>query len=138
MEKRKVKELTKAELQIMQLLWDKESAYVNDLLEEMPEPKPAYNTVSTIVRILEKKGFVSHESHGNTHKYFPVVDKDSYLNSLMHGIVNSFFSGLKPKVNAIFSTDLNRSERGFSSHFKPAHITEGLLIDGNVPIPHNL
>lgn len=94
MEKRKVKELTKAELQIMQLLWDKESAYVNDLLEEMPEPKPAYNTVSTIVRILEKKGFVSHESHGNTHKYFPVVDKDSYLNSLMHGIVNSFFQDL--------------------------------------------
>lgn len=93
MDKRKVKELTKAELQIMQLLWDKESAYVNDLLEEMPEPKPAYNTVSTIVRILEKKGFVSHESHGNTHKYFPVVDKDSYLNSFMHGIVNSFFSG---------------------------------------------
>ena len=65
MDKKKVKELTKAELQIMQLLWDKERAYVNDLLEEMPEPKPAYNTVSTIVRILEKKGFVSHESHGN-------------------------------------------------------------------------
>ena len=93
MEKGKIKELTKAELQIMQLLWDKERAYVNDLLELMPSPKPAYNTVSTIVRILEKKGFVSHYTFGNTHQYFPVVDKDSYLNSLMHGIMNSFFAG---------------------------------------------
>lgn len=93
MEKRKIKELTKAELQIMQLLWDKEKAFVNDLLELMPSPKPAYNTVSTITRILEKKGFVSHESYGNTHQYFPVIDKDTYLNSLMNGIMNSFFSG---------------------------------------------
>ena len=93
MEKRKFKELTKAELQIMHLLWDKERAYINDLLEEMPEPRPAYNTVSTIVRILEKKGFVSHKSYGNTHHYFPIIDKDTYLNSLMSGIMNSFFSG---------------------------------------------
>lgn len=76
MDKKKVKELTKAELQIMQLLWSKERAYVNDLLEEMPEPRPAYNTVSTIVRILEKKGFVSHKSYGNTHEYYPVVERD--------------------------------------------------------------
>ena len=93
MEKRKFKELTKAELQIMHLLWDKERAYINDLLEEMPEPRPAYNTVSTIVRILEKKGFVSHKSYGNTHHYSPITNKDTYLNSLMSGIMNSFFSG---------------------------------------------
>jgi predicted transcriptional regulator len=93
MDKKKVKELTKAELQIMQLLWSKERAYVNDLLEEMPEPRPAYNTVSTIVRILEKKGFVSHKSYGNTHEYYPVVERETYLNSLMSGIMNSFFSG---------------------------------------------
>ena len=85
MDKKKVKELTKAELQIMQLLWSKERAYVNDLLEEMPEPRPAYNTVSTIVRILEKKGFVSHKSYGNTHEYYPVVERETYLNSLMSG-----------------------------------------------------
>ena len=58
MDKEKIKELTKAELQIMHLLWSKKKAYVNDLLDGMPEPKPAYNTVSTIVRILERKGFV--------------------------------------------------------------------------------
>ena len=88
-----MKQLTKAEEQVMKILWQLGEGIVKDIIAKMPEPKPAYNTVSTIVRILEKKGFVSHESHGNTHKYFPVVDKDSYLNSLMHGIVNSFFSG---------------------------------------------
>ena len=109
MEKVKIKELTKAELQIMQLLWDKEKAYVNDLLEEMPNPKPAYNTVSTIVRILERKGFVSHESFGNTHQYFPLVDKENYLNSLMHGIMNSFFSGSVTNMVSFLSKKENLS-----------------------------
>ncbi len=89
----KIKELTKAELQIMQLLWSLGNAYVNDLLEVMQEPKPAYNTVSTIVRILEKKGFVAHKSYGKTHQYYPLIDRDTYLNSMMKGILNSFFSG---------------------------------------------
>jgi predicted transcriptional regulator len=93
MEKKRIKELTKAELQVMQFLWSMERAYVNDLLEMMPEPKPAYNTVSTIVRILEKKGFVSHESFGKTHRYYPLIDRDSYLNSMMKRILNSFFAG---------------------------------------------
>lgn len=93
MEKKRIKELTKAELQVMQFLWSMERAYVNDLLEMMPEPKPAYNTVSTIVRILEKKGFVSHESFGKTHRYYPMIDRDSYLNSMMKRILNSFFAG---------------------------------------------
>lgn len=93
MDKAKIKELTKAELQIMQLLWSKKKAYVNDLLDGMPEPKPAYNTVSTIVRILERKGFVSHETYGKTHLYYALIDRDIYLNSMMKGIMNSFFSG---------------------------------------------
>ncbi|PKO95980.1 MAG: hypothetical protein CVU12_07510 [Bacteroidetes bacterium HGW-Bacteroidetes-7] len=93
MDKAKIKELTKAELQIMQLLWSKKKAYVNDLLDGMPEPKPAYNTVSTIVRILERKGFVSHETYGKTHLYYALIDREIYLNSMMKGIMNSFFSG---------------------------------------------
>lgn len=93
MKKGKINELTKAELQIMQLLWDKEQAFVNELLDEMPKPKPAYNTVSTIIRILEKKGFVSHKSFGNTYQYYPLIDRDTYLNSFMHGVMKSFFSG---------------------------------------------
>ncbi len=92
MTKKLIKELTKAELQIMQLLWSRERAFVNDLLDDLPEPKPAYNTVSTIVRILEKKGYVSHESYGKTHRYFPLIDRDTYLNLFMKGVLNSFFS----------------------------------------------
>lgn len=109
MKKDKIKELTKAELQIMQLLWDKERAFVNDLLEEMPKPKPAYNTVSTIVRILEKKGFVSHHTYGNTHQYFPIIDRDTYLNSFMHGVMNSFFSGSVSNLVSFLSKKENLS-----------------------------
>jgi predicted transcriptional regulator len=91
--KKVIKELTKAELQIMQMLWKKEKAFVNELVEIFPEPKPAYNTVSTIIRILEKKGFVSHESFGKSYRYFPVVNKESYLNGYMGNLLTSFFSG---------------------------------------------
>lgn len=63
-----MRELTRAEEQIMQILWDIEKGFVKDILEKMSEPKPAYNTVSTIVRILERKGFVSHKAYGKSHE----------------------------------------------------------------------
>ena len=72
------KELTKAEEQIMQVLWTLEKAFVKDIIEELPEPKPAYNTVSTIVRILQEKGFVSHKAYGKSHEYFPIISKEQY------------------------------------------------------------
>lgn len=73
-----MKELTKAEEEIMQVLWKLKQAFVRDILEELPEPKPAYNTVSTIVRILENKGFVGHEAFGKSHQYYPLVAQDKY------------------------------------------------------------
>jgi BlaI family penicillinase repressor len=73
-----LKELTKAEEEIMQELWQQESAFVKDILEILPEPKPAYNTVSTIIRILEQKGFVKHIAYGKTHQYYPAVSKEDY------------------------------------------------------------
>ena len=91
--KKEIRELTKAELQIMQLLWKKDQAFVNELIEEMQEPKPAYNTVSTIVRILEKKGFVSHKTFGKSQQYFPIVEREIYLKSYMGNMLSSFFSG---------------------------------------------
>lgn len=93
-----MKELTKAEEQIMQVLWQKEKAFVKDIVEEFPEPKPAYNTVSTIIRILETKGFVDHKAYGKTHQYFPIVSKEKYtkfsLNNLMTGYFNGSFQNL--------------------------------------------
>lgn len=98
-----IRELTKAELQLMQLLWKREKAFVNDLIEDLPEPKPAYNTVSTIVRILEKKGFVSHNSYGKTHEYFPLINRDIYLNSYMGNVLQSFFSNSLPNLVSFLS-----------------------------------
>ncbi|MDQ3393127.1 MAG: BlaI/MecI/CopY family transcriptional regulator [Bacteroidota bacterium] len=93
-----MKELTKAEEQIMQVLWEKEKAFVKDIIEEMPSPKPAYNTVSTIVRILETKGFIGHKAYGKTHEYFPLITKEKYtkfsLNNLMSGYFNGSFKNL--------------------------------------------
>jgi predicted transcriptional regulator len=65
--KSRTQELTRAELEIMQILWERGSGFVNDILEALPEPKPAYNTVSTVVRILEKKGFLTHRAYGKSH-----------------------------------------------------------------------
>ena len=103
MKKGEIKELTKAELQIMQMLWEKKRAFVNDILDMLPEPKPAYNTVSTIVRILEKKGFVSHDSYGKTHCYYPLIERELYLNNYVRGVLSSFFSNSLPNLVSFLS-----------------------------------
>jgi BlaI family transcriptional regulator, penicillinase repressor len=88
-----MKSLTKAEEEIMQVLWTLEKSFVKDIIEQLPEPKPAYNTVSTIIRILEKKGFVSHESFGKSHRYFPLISKETYSSELLGDVVNNYFKG---------------------------------------------
>ena len=89
----KTQELTRAELEIMQILWKIEKGFVNDILEAMPEPKPAYNTVSTIVRILEKKEFVSHIAFGKSHQYYPIIDHKTYTKGFMASVLENFFGG---------------------------------------------
>ena len=93
-----MKELTKAEEQVMQILWQIQKGFVKDIIEKMPSPKPAYNTVSTIVRILEQKGFVDHKTYGKTHEYFPLVEKSTYtkfyFNNFLAGYFNNSFEGL--------------------------------------------
>ena len=86
-------ELTRAELEIMQIIWEKGACFVNDILEQLPEPKPAYNTVSTIVRILEKKEFVSHTAFGKSHQYYPLIDHKSYTKGFMANVLDNFFGG---------------------------------------------
>lgn len=86
-----LKELTKAEEQIMQIIWDIEKGFVRDVIDQLPYPKPAYNTVSTIVRILESKGFVSHESFGKSHRYFPMVTKEEYRAFIATKLLNGYF-----------------------------------------------
>ncbi len=87
-----MKELTKAEEEVMQILWKKEKAFVNDILREYKKTKPAYSTISTIIRILEKKGFVSHQAYGKTYEYFPVVKKDEYRKQFLNNFLHKYFS----------------------------------------------
>lgn len=96
-------ELTRAELEVMQILWRKGRGVVHDFLEEFEEPRPAYNTVSTIVRILEKKGFVDHKAYGKTHEYFPTVSKEEYTSHYMKGVLNNFFDGSLSRLVSFFS-----------------------------------
>jgi predicted transcriptional regulator len=88
-----MKQLTKAEEEIMQVLWDLKKTNVKGVLAELPEPKPAYNTVSTIVRILESKGFVGHEKQGKGYLYFPIIPKNEYSNQSLQKLVDNYFQG---------------------------------------------
>jgi len=97
------KELTRAEEQIMQVLWQIEKGFVKDILDFLPEPKPAYNTVSTIVRILQEKGFVSHKAYGKSHEYFPVVSKEQYSTFATEKLVEGYFENSFSSLFSFFS-----------------------------------
>ena len=92
--------LTKAEEEIMQILWKVERGFVKDILEQFAEPKPAYNTVSTFIRILESKGFVSFIAFGKSHQYFPVVSKDEYKKAETEKLLAGYFEN---SVESLFS-----------------------------------
>lgn len=100
-----MKELTKAEDQIMQVLWRLGRGFVKDILDELPEPKPAYNTVSTIVRILEKKKFVSYKAYGNTHEYFPLVAMNEYRREYLRSLVHRYFGNSYQELVSFFAQD---------------------------------
>jgi predicted transcriptional regulator len=100
-----MKELTRAEEQIMQVLWRLGKGFVKDIVDELPEPKPAYNTVSTIVRILEKKGFVSHQAYGKTHEYYPLTSKDEYKKSYLQSFIKRYFGNSFQEMVSFFASD---------------------------------
>ncbi len=104
-----MKELTKAEEQVMQYLWRLEKAFVKDIVDEMPEPKPAYNTVSTIIRILEKKGFIGHNAYGKTHEYFALIGRKEYTRSFMKNFMRNYFSGSFQEMVSFFALEDNMS-----------------------------
>lgn len=97
--------LTKAEEQVMQILWDEKEGFVKDLLQQFPEPKPAYNTVSTIIRILEKKGFVDHRSFGKSHQYYPLLSREQYRNERFSGLMKDYFNNSMKQVLSHFGSN---------------------------------
>ena len=107
-----MKPLTKAEEDIMQVLWQLEKANVKDIINILPEPKPAYNTVSTIVRILESKGFVDYEKKGKGHVYFPILKKQDYSNQSLNTLVENYFQGSFKSMVSFFvkKNDINIEE----------------------------
>lgn len=100
-----MKQLTKAEEQVMQILWDIKQGFVKDVLDKMPSPKPAYNTVSTIIRILEKKGFVDYKAYGKTHEYFPIIEKNQYRSFYLKSMISGYFGGSFERLVSFFAKD---------------------------------
>lgn len=90
-ETRYMRELTKAEEQVMLILWEMKEGLVKDVIDKMDPPKPAYNTVSTVIRVLESKGFVDHKAIGNTHIYFPVITEEQYKHFAFDKVMNNYF-----------------------------------------------
>ncbi len=100
-----MRELTRAEEEVMHILWKIKKGFVKEILEHFDDPKPAYNTVSTIVRILQDKGFVDHKAYGRTHEYFPAVSKDQYSESHLSTFVNDYFSNSFGKMVSFFTKE---------------------------------
>jgi len=106
-----MKELTKAEEQIMHILWKLKKGFVNNIIDHMPEPKPAYNSVSTFIRILETKGFVSHKVYGKTYEYYPLISKEQYTKGFLNGFINRYFSNSYMNLISFFSKSENLSPK---------------------------
>lgn len=101
-----MQKLTNKEEEVMQVLWKLEKAFVKEVLEEFEgEDKPHYNTLSTIIRILEDKGFVSHKSFGNSHQYFPVVSKEEYSKKYMNNAIESYFNNSYKNMVSMFAKE---------------------------------
>jgi len=99
-----MKELTKAEEQVMKYAWKLEKAFLKDIVEQFPEPKPAYTTISTVVRVLVKKEFLNYDTYGKIRQYYPTVSKENYFKKHMKEVIGNFFSG-SPSKFALFFTN---------------------------------
>lgn len=104
-----MRELTKAEEEVMQVLWKIKKGFVKEILEHFPEPKPAYTTISTIIRILQDKGFVTHKAYGRTHEYYPLVSKEQYSGFHMKNFVRDYFSNSFRNMVSFFAASENIS-----------------------------
>lgn len=102
-----MKELTKSEEQVMQVIWKIGQGFANEIMTAFPKPKPAYNTVLTMVRILEKKGFVAHETFCKANRYFPLVSKEEYSQHSLKGLVSNYFNGSYTELVSAFAKKEN-------------------------------
>lgn len=100
-----MQKLTNKEEEIMHILWKLEKAFVKDVLNEVKDDKPHYNTLSTIIRNLEDKGYVGHNAYGNTHQYFPVVTKEEYRKGFMSNAIENYFNNSYKSMISFFAKE---------------------------------
>lgn len=119
-----MKQLTKAEEQIMQILWSLKEGIVKQVVDAFEEPKPAYTTVATVLKVLEKKGFVEHKTIGNTHLFYPAISKKDYTKFQFSTLLKDYFNGSFPKMATFFARENNLSIQELEEMIK---ITENEL-----------
>ena len=105
-----MQKLAKREEQIMQVYWDLGKAFIKEVIPHLPEPKPHYNSVATMVKILEEKGFLDHDSVGNVYRYFPVISREDYQKHAMKDIVSQYFDNSYPRMLAFVAKEQNLTE----------------------------
>jgi BlaI family transcriptional regulator, penicillinase repressor len=105
-----MQKLAKREEQIMQVYWDLGKAFIKEVIPHLPDPKPHYNSVATMVKILEEKGFLDHDTVGNVYRYFPLVAKEEYQKHAMKDVVSQYFDNSYPRMLAFFAKQQNLSE----------------------------
>jgi BlaI family penicillinase repressor len=105
-----MQKLAKREEQIMQAFWKLDKAFVKEIISELPNPKPHYNSVATMVRILEEKGFLDHEEFGNSFRYFPIISKEDYQKLALGDIVSQYFDNSYPRMLAYFAKEKKLSK----------------------------
>jgi len=105
-----MEKLTKREEEIMQVLWGLKRAMVKDVIAKLPLPESPYNTISSIIRILEKKGFVDHKAYGKTHEYFPIVTRKAYRKFTFKLMMRDYFGGSYPDLMSFMVKDRDMSE----------------------------
>ena len=98
-------QITKAEEQVMQILWDMKEGLVKDIRDGFSDPKPARNTVSTVLRVLEKKGYVGHKAYANVHLYHPLISKSEYSKSQLFGLMEGYFNNSFPAMASFFARE---------------------------------
>jgi len=102
-----MKELTKAEEQVMQYLWRLKKGFLKDIVEQFPEPKPAYTTVSTVIRVLVRKGFIGYNSFGKIHEYYPEIEQENYFKNHFRDLIRDYFSGSPRRFASFFTREGN-------------------------------
>jgi BlaI family penicillinase repressor len=98
-------ELTKAEVQVMHYLWELEKSFLKDIVDAFPEPRPAYTTISTVIRVLVKKGYVGFNTYGKVHEYYPNISRKAYFRKHVKSIINMHFDGSVVSFASFFTGD---------------------------------